>query len=196
MSVAACRRSAWHRVVVVFGPVFLLNSFDLRHVVEPEPMMKQTVFDVLMYLFENFMSDEFNPDSDQASVEEELYEAGFPEAEVDRAFTWLEELGQDPLAADNTIVPSASIRVYNQDEQSRLSHECRGVLHMLEQRGILDPAARERVIDRVMALDSDEITLEQVKWVVLMVLFYHPAENGAHEWMEDMVYGHLSGQLH
>ena len=41
--------------------------------------MKETVFDVLMYLFENYYMDEEQPVSpDQASMEQELQSAGFP----------------------------------------------------------------------------------------------------------------------
>jgi Smg protein len=44
------------------------------------------------------------------------------------------------------------------------------------------------VIDRVMALDADDIDLEQLKWVVLMVLFNQPGREGAYAWMEDLVF--------
>ena len=47
--------------------------------------MKESMFDVLMYLFENYMEEgsEFTPD--QESLVFELTEAGFPSGEIGRA---------------------------------------------------------------------------------------------------------------
>ena len=43
------------------------------------------------------------------------------------------------------------------------------------------------VIDRVMALEAEEIDLEQLKWVVLMVLFNQPGQEQAYDLLEDWV---------
>ena len=56
--------------------------------------------------------------------------------------------------------------------------------------------SRELVIDRVMALESEEIDLDQLKWVVLMVLFNQPGSEAAFAWMEDLVLDEVVGQLH
>lgn len=58
----------------------------------------------------------------------------------------------------------------------------------LEQIGILSPAQRELVIDRVMALGSEEVDIEQIKWVVLMILFSQPGQETAYARMEDLVF--------
>jgi Smg protein len=44
------------------------------------------------------------------------------------------------------------------------------------------------VIDRLLALDTDELDLEQVKWVVLMVLSSQPGQELAYARMEDLVF--------
>ncbi len=69
-----------------------------------------------------------------------------------------------------------SFRIYSDEECGKLDTECRGFLLFLEQMGVLDHATREMVIDRVMALDSEEVDLEQLKWVILMVLFNQPGQ--------------------
>jgi Uncharacterized protein conserved in bacteria len=46
-------------------------------------------------------------------------------------------------------------------------------LFTLERLGILSPQQREIVIERMLALDADELDTEQLKWVVLMVLSSH-----------------------
>ena len=54
--------------------------------------------------------------------------------------------------------------------------------------GILSPSQREIVIDRLLALDTEELDLEQVKWVVLMVLSSQPGQELAYARMEDLVF--------
>ncbi|PKL97179.1 MAG: hypothetical protein CVV17_12565, partial [Gammaproteobacteria bacterium HGW-Gammaproteobacteria-7] len=46
----------------------------------------------------------------------------------------------------------------------------------------------ELVLDRVMALDQDEVDLDDLKWVVLMVLFKQPGAEAACAWMESQIF--------
>ena len=62
--------------------------------------------------------------------------------------------------------------------------------------GILSPVQRELVIDRLMALDSPDIDVDQVKWVVLMVLFSQPGQESAFARMEDLVFEEDAGAVH
>ena len=65
-------------------------------------MMKENVFDVLMYLFENYYMDEDSPVTpDRESVQQELSQAGFPTLEIDRAFLWMESLASEPNPPDS-----------------------------------------------------------------------------------------------
>jgi Smg protein len=66
----------------------------------------------------------------------------------------------------------------------------------LEQIEILQPAQRELVIDRLLALDNEEIDVEQTKWVVMMVLFSQPGQKDAYAQMEDLVYADDSAWVH
>lgn len=158
--------------------------------------MKENVFDVLMYLFENYMEGEVESEPDRESLKVELQEAGFPQGEVNKAFEWLDGLSTR-REVDATHPPAdQSIRLFTKKEAEKLDLECRGFLLFLEQSGILTPASRELVIDRVMALETEEIDLEQLKWVVLMVLFNQPGEEVAYAWMEDLVFDKALGSLH
>jgi Smg protein len=89
-----------------------------------------------------------------------------------------------------------SIRVFSPEEEKKLDVECRGFLMFLEQMGVLNSVSRELVIDRIMALETPDIDLEQVKWVVLMVLFNQPGLEEAFTWMENMVMEEFSQPLH
>lgn len=159
--------------------------------------MKETMLDVLMYLFENYLEDEIEVDSDQSKLRTALAEAGFPQEEIDKAFHWLESLASDENAASPRTAPcSQNVRVFVDEEMDRMDVECRGFLLFLEQSGVLDADTRELVVDRVMALETDAIDLEQLKWVVLMVLFNQPGKEDAYAWMEDLVLDRESGRLH
>ncbi len=39
-----------------------------------------------------------------------------------------------------------------------------------------------------MALDQDEVDLDDLKWVVLMVLFNQPGQEAAFAWMESFMF--------
>ncbi len=159
--------------------------------------MKENILDVLMYLFENYMDNDVERNPDQETLKLELVEAGFSQAEINKAFIWLEGLAvlQDNLPPQ-TLRASQSIRIFTEQESGKLGIECRGFLLFLEQVGVLDMANRELVIDRVMALETEEIYLEQLKWVVLMVLFNQPGQEAAFAWVEDLVYDETAGTLH
>ncbi|MGL6295173.1 MAG: DUF494 family protein, partial [Plesiomonas sp.] len=55
---------------------------------------------------------------------------------------------------------------------------------------------REMVIDRVMEIESDELDLEDVKWVILMVLFNVPGHESAYEKMEELLFDANEGLQH
>jgi Smg protein len=158
--------------------------------------MKQDVFEILIYLFENYMYDEGELEQDRDSLQQELMDAGFQRSEIGKAFDWLEGLTIAGSDGTQPSAPQQSFRIYGERESEKLDSECRGFILFLEQMGVLDHATREMVIDRVMALDSDEVDLEQLKWVILMVLFNQPGQEAAVAWMEDLVLDEVVAQLH
>ena len=148
-------------------------------------MMNNSVFDILIYVFDRYILDEL-PASERSTLASDLTRAGFGHATVERALDWLVELAQ--LGEHAAPTQDGSFRIYGDDELMRLDSECRGLLASLEQRGVLSAAQRELVIDRLMALESDELDLDHVRWVVLMVLSSQPGQEVAYERMEDLVF--------
>ncbi len=156
--------------------------------------MKESVLDILIYLFENYMDAADHPLPGRSALKEELERAGFEEPDVERALEWLDGLaGNDSSASAAT---ARAIRVFSGRELVRLDTDCRGYLLHLENIGILSGVQREVVIDRLMALEADEIDIEQVKWVVLMVLFAQPGQEQAYARMEDLVFEERADALH
>lgn len=131
--------------------------------------MENTVFDILVYVFDRYMLEELPAETERETIERDLARVGFGEAKVTRALDWLADLAEFRNGAGPG--PSAlAFRAFNASEMRRLDADCRGLLSSLEQGGILLPTQREIVIDRLMALDTEELSTEQVQWVVMMVL--------------------------
>jgi len=132
------------------------------------------MFDILMYLFENYIHSEAEVMVDHDVLTDELTRAGFHQDEIYKALAWLEKLAalQDSDAYPYlTRIGSKSTRVYTSEEMQLLDVESRGFLMFLEQVNVLDFTTREMVIDRVMELDTKFFSIDDLKWVVLMVLF-------------------------
>ena len=156
-------------------------------------LMKENVLDVLMYLFQNYM-DDVETDPDRESIQTELLAAGFPSREIQQAFEWLDGLIERPDAP--MPVHAGSCRIYIEQELDRLNTECRGFLLFLEHGGVINLETRELIIDRVMALETEELSLHQLKWIILMVLFNQPGQEEAYAWMEDLVFDDAPSYLH
>ena len=157
--------------------------------------MKDSVLDILIHLFENFLDAEDDSTPDREALKQELEQAGYPEADIERALVWLESLASDPDRALNEGTARA-VRVFSGQEQVRLDTDVRGYLLHLENLGILSAAQREVVIDRLLALEADDIDIEQLKWVVLMVLFSQPGQENAYQRMEDLVFDERRDAMH
>ncbi len=161
--------------------------------------MKEDMLEVLVYLFENYIADGLDWDTDHTEIEEELLGAGFDGAEIDKAFFWLEELltvcDQESITLFNTQSTNL-IRHYAEGENARLGGEGQALLARLMGVGVLDLNSREMVIDRVMALDSRDVNIDHIKWVVLMVLSNQPNFDEVAEWAETIVSDGLVPLIH
>ena len=150
--------------------------------------MKESVLDVLMYLFENYFYEEPEEQPDRDSLEQNLHEAGFTNQEIDKAFKWLDGLAEQRFQPEFKMHTAEPVRVFVDSEVNRLDTDCRDFLMYLSNCGVLDVQRRELVLDRLMALEAEEICLEDVKWVVLMVLFNQPGQEANFAWMEEMMF--------
>ena len=147
-----------------------------------------SVLDILIYVFDRYMLADTQdvPERDELALD--LERAGFAGDSVERALDWLADLAGE---RDRPILEGGgnrALRVFTDGERARLPTDCQGYLITLERTGILSPQQREIVIERLLALDGDELDVEQLKWVVLMVLSSQPGEELACSRMEDLVF--------
>lgn len=129
------------------------------------------MFDILVYLYENFLYAEACPET--RKLERKLSAAGFEQKDIRAALDWLSALQQaEPggthvgIAAD-----SSSTRCFAGDETAKLSLECRGFVQFLVNAGVINALTRELIVERVMALPAPVVSLSRLKLIVLIVLW-------------------------
>ena len=126
------------------------------------------MFDVLVYLYENYWRPDACPDHDQLT--RKLSSVGFESDEIQEALNWLDGLA----AASRSYVGDQGDRsrgVYSRTEQEHLGEESIGFVSFLESAGVLPPPMREMVIDRATAVGECPLALEDLKVIVLMVFW-------------------------
>lgn len=128
-----------------------------------------SMFDILVYLFENYVHAAACPASDQLA--RKLSAAGFEEGEISDALEWLSDLRSISGSPMLQLPSETSMRVYAFEEQGRLNVACRGFLGFLETAGVLDARTRELIIERALALAETGLNLHRLKIIVLMVLW-------------------------
>jgi len=155
-------------------------------------IIKQSVVDVSMFLFERYLDDEeLNETSrvtdDRVNIQSRLEEVGFQHHEINQAFDWLEDLGDLQDSQQFNPVKGTSTRIYSEEEKKLISIDSIGFLSFLEQSDILIPATRELILDRVIAL-GQPLDDEQLKWIIMIVLHTHPGEKNALALMENFIF--------
>ncbi|MFP2770172.1 DUF494 family protein [Oceanisphaera sp. KMM 10153] len=157
------------------------------------------MFDVLMYLFETYIHTDVDAMVEQDALADELTQAGFHKEEILKALAWLERLAELQEAEEAPIWARSapdSFRIYTQEELYKIDAEGRGFLLFLEQIKVLNAETREIVIDRLMELDPPEIELDDLKWVVMMVLFNVPGSESAYQQLEELIFEQPEGAVH
>lgn len=156
------------------------------------------LLDVLLYLFENYFYDAPDLARDRDTLQAGVIQAGFSPAEVAKAFDWLDALALQRTDAvpEREGTQPGPVRLYAEQEMERLDADCRGFLMFLCDNGVLDAIQHEHVVERALALDQDEIDLDDLKWVVLMVLFSQPGQEAAYAWMESFMFQDDDEQVH
>lgn len=126
------------------------------------------MFDVLVYLYENYWRPDACPDHRQLS--RKLSAVGFENEEIEDALSWLAGLA-GAAASYRGEQGEQSLRVYSAREQEHLGEASIGFVSFLESAGVLRAPMREMVVDRAMDLPGGPLPLEDLKIIVLMVFW-------------------------
>ena len=126
------------------------------------------MFDVLVYLYENYWRPDACPGHDQLA--RKLSSVGFESDEIKEALSWLDGLAS---AAQGYVGKQSEhgVRVYSAAEHDHLGEASIGFIAFLESAGVLAAPMREMVIDRASAISGGPLDLEDLKIIVLMVFW-------------------------
>ena len=109
---------------------------------------------------------------DRERVAKKLSAAGFEDSDISEALHWLAGMLRSPQGGlDRLPDTRSSFRAYAPRELAKLDAACRGFVLTLEQSGMLDAGTRELVLERALAASGDALSLDQLKLIVLMVLW-------------------------
>ena len=125
------------------------------------------MFEVLVYMFENYIDTHFRPD--ESTLSRELFAAGFDEQDINGAFNWfkqLEVMSETPEIFDTPC--RANTRIFTDAEMHKITGESLGFILFLVQANILNTTQRELVLDLAMNLPQLKIGIEEMRWIVLM----------------------------
>lgn len=136
------------------------------------------MFDVLIYVYETY----YRPDAcpDPVVLTKKLSAVGFEEDEITQALNWLAPLTQKDtstvLYPTQQTAFSFGTRIYHERELQALGVEAIGFIQFLELATVLNPNQREIVIERALAVEETPIPLDELKVIVLLVLWSQDQE--------------------
>ena len=133
------------------------------------------MLEVLIFMFQNYLGNQSA--INQATIEEdflaqELTQAGFDHHDIVGAFDWYKQLHTQITEPYHQYVSNPNaVRVYSTQEVEKIDAESFGFLSFVEQAKVILPNERDLILDRAMALKQDQITIEEIRWITMMVLW-------------------------
>ncbi|EQD53930.1 Protein smg [mine drainage metagenome] len=167
--------------------------------------MHDRILDVLAFLYETHFAEldgEIEENLDPSCIVTGLKAAGFSEQVAQDAIQWLGDLDEmapdaffEPGEPHNGLCPVPQ-RIYTLEEMACVNISCRGLLHLLEETGVINPLQREIVIERACALGFTPVDAHDLKWVILFVLRGRYGSSIACSMAEDILFRDPSVLLH
>jgi Smg protein len=149
------------------------------------------MLDLLIYLFENYISTK--PKLNMNAITVELEEAGFNNKDISTAFDWFNHL--EKLSSGPELTNKNSIRVLSHKEYEKISKEGFTFLTFLLNAKILNPTEFEVILDQIMILNQKYINIDEMRWIVMMTLWKSGKEN-SYLFVEDSLFQNKRSQLH
>jgi Smg protein len=146
------------------------------------------MFEILMYLFQNYFDADSYPEPDKMS--RKLSAAGFEGEDISEALTWLSALQEQGSDSYPEQLEHSGLRHFAELELRRISPEARQYLFFAEQQRIISVVEREMILDRAVALQQDNIGADKLKLIMLMVLW------NRHDNLDPLLIEELISPLH
>lgn len=127
------------------------------------------MFEILIYLFESYINAGSYPAPDKLS--RKLYAAGFESEDIDDTLTWLAALQLQTPEHYPDSLQHDGLRCFADLEVERIGYESRQFILFATQQGMITAIEREIIVDRAVALQHKELSLEKLKLIMLIVLW-------------------------
>lgn len=144
-----------------------------------------SVLDVLTYMFD-YLFESHNEINDN-DIKAYLSDMGFDEKGINKALTWLDNIATLPDNIQPITHANFSIRLYNKDEQAKIDLNSRDFLYFLQNVGQINQTQRELIINQAMSLESNQLVLEDIKWITIMVLGNDINQSVNDEWLNAII---------
>ena len=142
--------------------------------------MNKKIVKILSHLMQRINTSDLD-ESDLQMITDTLMDQGFTEDEIMAAIAWLSDTDDDePVQEFEFDLPRPVWRQLNEMEQEVISPHAFSYLFHLREMNILGDAEMERIIDRALRLDLDQIGVEDMQDLIAVVLldFEKNASNG------------------
>ena len=149
------------------------------------------MLDLLIYLFENYISTK--PKLNINDITVELEEAGFNDKDITSAFDWFNQL--EKISNGFELTNKDSLRVLSKKEYEKISSEAFTFLTFLLNAKILNSTEFEVILDQIMILNQKSINIDEMRWIVMMTLWKSGKEN-SYLFVEDSLFQNKRTELH
>ncbi len=150
--------------------------------------MKQHMMDVLVYVFENYMTEHYNlkESGHRQVIINGLQKIGFSPGLIEEALAWLHQVSESP---GTVLEPTTtSSRHFSQTERRMVGDEGIDFIEYLIAQGILNHRSVELLIDGLLYLKADNIEVDDLQWLALIILYSQPDQEQAFVDLERMLF--------
>lgn len=162
--------------------------------------MTNNILEVLNFMFDflfDYSEKESLQEIDDDVLKAQLAAAGFDEKRIDKALNWLENMSGINKGNFETLAPkSDALRLYSQAEKNKLDVKAINFLMLMEDIEQITPTQREMIIEQSMSLQESKLSLEDFKWVVMMVIGNIEENSLPLKWFEFIVFEDDNKTLH
>lgn len=137
--------------------------------------MRERVLAIVNLIAQYVLGAEEAPISEQELMVE-LMSVGFEADEINDAFSWMESVALKPQPDSAAVTPlmnQPTYRVFDFQEQQKLTIQARGFLIKVRTMGLLSDEAQEEIIDRALRSAEAPINEQEIKLITILTLLSH-----------------------
>lgn len=131
------------------------------------------MLEVLIFIYQNYW-DKHDAlafeESDETIMAYELSQAGFNHQDILHAVDWVKDLRRS-VAQPQYLQDAQAIRIFCDAERNKINDESLNFLSLLHRSDIITAYERDLIIDRAMVLAQPQLTMEDIRWITMMVLW-------------------------